>query len=1249
MKRKKGFTLMEMLAVVAVLAITAAIAVPAVRFLRDSWIMRQRNAQARTVFLAAQSELSRLRASGGLEMLADCPEAVPQKGETASEGLRYSTTGDGLFDLLFPMELREEAMKQARILIEFSPETGTVASVFYYEGSLDVAEGYRLGQLPRDAKRRRKLLLGYCDSGLPDGPETVPTVEAELQFENGQDARITVLVPTQDENLADVTVGNYTEFLEDLEIHLTITGERGGEIRTCVKPRGSTENCRPGSTEGGMDAVAVTALLDTLRWAGSLGGGIAAGDNVSVAAEISSSRVQVASAILPGINPLFGSLTEDGHGGLRIHITNGRHLQNLNKLAPGLARRVSAVVFTGPEGVVGKGEGIRLDWQETSDYYGGLNFTPISNENLLENADFVGNETAIYNLKIESDGDGGVFTKLNTGVDSLFLVDPEISAEGVAGALAARVGAHAVITNCGVFCEQGGTLRGETAGGLVGICHGAEVTRCFANLDVEGEISGGFVGETSETSFDRCYASGTVTGTELAGGFLGSGEASRFANCFATGDAAGLETVGGFAGRLTADGETRFHSCYSLGLAIRGKEVFENFCGETMGDPSGLSDYYKGYAEAVLSEEELTDYRFKDCYYLAGNCPGAAYENGASAYWASPMDYETLGNIRASGKILLERLMGTPFETPEDLEAAKEFLNSLDADLGDILEKYTDCGTYQLYFDAGKVIYGDTTLKKTYRKAYSAAFPGRVWEIGDQPFPVLKGLDYYGSWPGKVDSGDFGALYYEKLENGMNLRQIRLSDGTESASRTGSGAVLEAGYGLYCKAGTRPFSAETDAMAGKEISGILPEPFVVYSLAAPSGTDEAGNPIPLTASARYWGKSVTVVPEFADTLNQTGGVYQIRCQPQLESAARYPGQNYVLEGEIRLDDTWQAIPEFRGSLTGTGEIVLENAQTGLVNVLRGGTLEGIRAGGNLTLSGTAGCLANCVAEGGVIRDCFINAEINLENADIFGQVVGILEAGEILRTCGNASVFGTASCQGAFLGQALGGNLKDCQTVVSGESIAFAGFAASEETPVENATHMSRKPLESSRIDPSAVSELTAPAMAIQYKTIFENCVFTAGETTVDALETAYYYGLTPIGGWNRIRWESGELPKSGAYLLVTEAGELLQVKNNQIFRQAKWDLAGLSEEDFWTAATDFWRCRDLTVTVVPGDGTVSVVWREPVTVSRKSAGETELHTREETPTRQAVCRLYEITENTDCRAVPMAVVRRLWVPWEDL
>jgi len=1247
---------MELLTVVAILAITASIAVPSVLFIRDSFRMRERNAHARTVYLAAQSRLTQLR-SGGMTPFTDCPEAVPQLGEEIPEGYAYAHTGDDWFSLLLPKNSLEAGLQSAQIIVEFSPETGNVRSVFYYEGDRDIVRGYEAGQLPREAKQRRALLLGYWDgSDLPGQRLAEYQVKAEVSFENGQDARITVRVPTQtmaSGTLTDITGGDYLSFVEGLEIRLSITGERGGRVETCIKAPGTTENCRPGSTEGGISAVEATALLDSLLWSGSLGGGIAPGDNVSLVAEVTGApSVTVESAALAGVNPLFGALTADGTGGLLLAVSNGRHLQNLNKLSLILAREVSAVVFLGPEGTVGKGEAILIDWQETSDYYGGLDFTPIDNAPLFgslsdgedtDRADIVGNGAVIQNLTVNvDDGDAGLFTCLNTHVDSLYLSAPVIeTGAGSAGALAAVVGTNARITNCGSFPDQAeAAVRGtEAAGGLVGIAlGGGEVfSRCFATVNAEGKSAGGLVGRAGGVDFAQCYASGTAVGTEAAGGFVGTAADCRFTNCFAAGDAAGLQAVGGFAGVLAADTDIRFHSCYSLGLAIREDLVFENFCGENRGAAAGVSDFYAGCAEAVLAGAELTDYRFKDCYYLAGNCPGAAYDNGASALWASPMDYETLGNIRKSGTTLLSRFRNTPFPDETALEAAKEFLAGLDTDLSDILKNYTGRGSYQIYFDAAKAIFGDKTLEKQYKSKYSAAFPGKVWQIGDDPFPMLKGLPFYGSWPGKTAAGDSGVLYYERLTDGWNIRQVRLSDGRVTARRTGRGQVEAAGYGLYFPAGTLPFSEDTWAMVGDVLEGILPD-YEVRTLAAFSMADDAGNPSPLEIAPRYFGKTVTVVPEFADTLNQTGKTYRIRCQSQLESIARYPAGDYMLEGILTLDDSYTSIPTLSGSLTGDGEVVLQGSG-GLVDILAGGTLEGIRVSGSVTLSGTAGVLANRVTDGGTIRDCEVAGGINLVDAQIAGPVVGILEDGTILRTCADARMTGMGECVGAFVGQALGGVIRDCTARLPETSMAFAGFAVAEKTGIPEATHFALEKPDSSRVDPAGL-EAAASAESVSYNTKFENCMFQSGDTRLDALETRHYYRLSPIGGWKAALWGGGELPQSGRFLLVTGEGQLLLGKNEIIFREDRWDLGSLSEEWLWTGGGSGWTNGGVSVSVGPlAEDTDYVLISYEETAEITGPGESLKTQQREC---RVVCQLYEITENTDCRAVHLETVRIL-------
>lgn len=61
---KRGFTMMEVLVVVGIIAVIAAIAIPSVISMRKNMDYKQRCDYAKTIFLAAQSNLADLRSTG---------------------------------------------------------------------------------------------------------------------------------------------------------------------------------------------------------------------------------------------------------------------------------------------------------------------------------------------------------------------------------------------------------------------------------------------------------------------------------------------------------------------------------------------------------------------------------------------------------------------------------------------------------------------------------------------------------------------------------------------------------------------------------------------------------------------------------------------------------------------------------------------------------------------------------------------------------------------------------------------------------------------------------------------------------------------------------------------------------------------------------------------------------------------------------------------------------------------------------
>lgn len=588
-ERKRGFTLMEMLTVVAILAVTAAMVIPSVLRIRDALLFRQRNDQAKTIFLTAQRQLIRMRAGGTLAgTFSGAQPATPQTGDEVDvppEGYVCVGNGDPGFDLLLP-----DGVEDGQVCIEFSPSTADVYAVFY--GDAELLSAYSSGGLCREEEWRREHLLGYYSGdGLTDAQLGIYRVQPEVSFYNGQEGLVTIRVPTQtvsQENLFES--GNYQRYVNGLRMELTISGERGGVLHRTVKEPGQLMPyvSQPGS--GGVNMLCFTVPLDSLA-GGSFGdnGQILPGDNVSIAAEISflpeaeDPLILMETAVTAGINPMFASLTDSGNGGCVLAVSNGRNLQNLNAIAPEIAKKVKTVLIS--VGNPGKSSDQVIDWQATMDYYGGnLPFTPIyspwlfgaaawENDVLVEtdhrrkNAEIVGCNTRIENLVINSDASFvGLFGYINANMDGLYLVNPRIHGGEYARAVGGLIGAageNSRITDCGLLAEgEESFVSGSGAvGGFAGILHGADVRNCYALGRVTGDA--GFAAENSGT-IENCQAN-----VIMEGGFA-----------FVRENTGTVQTCYGWVtgtGALTVNGDCR--GCYFAELAENGAAVLYDEAG----------------------------------------------------------------------------------------------------------------------------------------------------------------------------------------------------------------------------------------------------------------------------------------------------------------------------------------------------------------------------------------------------------------------------------------------------------------------------------------------------------------------------------------------------------------------------------------------------------------------------------------------------------------------------------------------
>ena len=409
-----GYTMTELLVVVAIIAIVAAIAIPSVIAISRALKFKRVNDHAKSIFLAAQQNLTEMRSDGGLKPLQSAEGAgmIPAAATGFPDEFRseyvYTTTGTAAFELLLPAGSVEATVRSEDIVIEYNPITGNVYAVFYCEDDdQNIMSAYAGTDLPREDKSARKdMMLGYYDgSGLNSSQLELEEVRATVEFVNGEEGIVRVLVPVPDDFF-----GNLDEYAKAMTINLSVTGEysmvqaaagaaEGESGETAQTPGyvfsvpikvagpGLGENCyvEYGNTivveypidslvnygsfanyssstydgaknAGGTDAKAhLTDLMDETRFT------VLPGENVTLEAEVkvdSEIRVEVENGILSGVNPMFEYLQPSGTGGYVLAVSNGRNLQNLNAIAPTIAKQVDSVVFTSD-----------IYWNDTVSYY----------------------------------------------------------------------------------------------------------------------------------------------------------------------------------------------------------------------------------------------------------------------------------------------------------------------------------------------------------------------------------------------------------------------------------------------------------------------------------------------------------------------------------------------------------------------------------------------------------------------------------------------------------------------------------------------------------------------------------------------------------------------------------------------------------------------------------------------------------------------------------------------------------------
>ena len=380
-KQKRGFTLMEVMVVVAILAVIAGIAIPSVINMRKNMKFTERNDYAKAIFMAAQANLTEMRSKGELDLLQAqaTTDNRPAKTYGAPDGYFYTDSSmQNSYALVLPVNSVDSTVRNEQVIIEYNPKAGIVYSVFYYEGSSGELHSMytTANKIDRSNEEARKeLLVGYYSVGSIDALDAqaldVRQTSSTLSYTNATQSVAVVRIPIKDskgfimfENPDSAT------YIKGLEVTLSVVGEHGGSFTTSITGKDNVFNF---SYDNPNSEVLATFYLDSLTAISNTNNAaysftdisqinageskIIPGDNITITAEVTyipSAKdpiVMIESSTIAGVNPLYHSLTQnpDTAEGVKpyiLAISNARHLQNLQYLDGAFAdENIESIVF----------------------------------------------------------------------------------------------------------------------------------------------------------------------------------------------------------------------------------------------------------------------------------------------------------------------------------------------------------------------------------------------------------------------------------------------------------------------------------------------------------------------------------------------------------------------------------------------------------------------------------------------------------------------------------------------------------------------------------------------------------------------------------------------------------------------------------------------------------------------------------------------------------------------------------------
>ena len=721
-KGKAGFTMSELLIVVAIVIVLLAVAVLSLVTIQKNLRQKELDSKAEILYIAAQNRMSELRA-GGYESLyqydenkdngvakvglipLDAPEEDAEDAIT-KDTLCYVVSANRVEVGKAAASVLPESSVDAELwnnhwVIEYDPESGSVYGAFYSEE--EITSGDASTTLPtylnrmrvRQTRLRNGAKIGYY-GGARVISGTTDTLKPDISIDNREKLTATFYCNNP--------------YADELTFNIKVSDGQNEYVRVVKYSELRQLNSKTWYYTWVMDSLE----SEKTRFYNQTDHKLACGTDITVTLSVESQNANVdGKSYTRKTNSLF-RYAEDTPAGTAL-IAYGRHLQNLDE-----ASHVSDTI-TGAVQV--SDLSFADDTADNEDWYSfyGDTFTPITNKNLksydgyseVDSVKLYSSISSLHIKKAAQNGDAGLFSTFNGEIKNVTLTGMRIDNGGQnVGALIGSVSDTVKITNTCVYLSS---KKGDLAD--IETVDSPEKVQPW----LEGKVVGGLIGMVTEP--------GSVSVTDSSASTV-------------------IRADGGAAGGL-------------IGAVYNAATITDSYadCYLTAVRTGGLIAKAEGGSEVAATGTSIT---LKD-FYAAGYqtaTDDAFGLVGGSNVIATGGYSACVYNVKENAKV---------HSTVNAMGSAKNVYYLTDGGLsGDGTSKWENA---------------DQTMPKTYKELSESGFAKRISEaftsssgaatfpynLMDQgltyyTYPRLEKLNHYGDWQAEFESG--AMVYYERYEDG---------------------------------------------------------------------------------------------------------------------------------------------------------------------------------------------------------------------------------------------------------------------------------------------------------------------------------------------------------------------------------------------------------------------------------------------------------------------------------------------------